>query len=92
MIRVKDASQPALQTIRYYLEDGVLKREVNGVVQMLARNLDSVNFGYFPPGSSDRVKRVDIRLTGKTKAIKNDAISGEKTRTYETSVQLRNIQ
>jgi hypothetical protein len=31
-------------------------------------------------------------LTGKTKAIKNDAISGEKTRTYETSVQLRNIQ
>lgn len=92
MIRVKDASQPALQTIRYYLEDGTLKREVNGTVQILARNLDSVNFGYSPAGSSDRVKRVDIRLTGKTKAIKDDALSAEKTRSFETSVQLRNIQ
>ena len=93
MVRVKDASQPELQTIRYYLEDGALKREINeNAVQILARNIDSVNFDYFPPGSSDRIKRVDIRLTGKTKANKNDALSGEKTRTFETSVQLRNIQ
>jgi prepilin-type N-terminal cleavage/methylation domain-containing protein len=91
MLRVKNSSQPALQTIRYFFEDGSLKRDINGTVQILARNLSSVTFDYFPTISTERVKRVDIRLTGKTKAVGNDAISAVKTRSVETSVKLRNI-
>lgn len=90
MVRVRDDSQPALQTIRYRLNNGVLERIVNGSTQLLARNLSSVVFGYnYTP--SGRVNLVNIKLTGKTKALKNDAISGEKTREVETSVRLRNI-
>lgn len=91
MLRVKDSSQPALQTIRYFLEDGALKREINDTVQILARNLTSVNFAYDPDSLDKRVKRVDIKLTGKTKAVGNDILSREKTRSVETSVKLRNI-
>jgi prepilin-type N-terminal cleavage/methylation domain-containing protein len=90
VLKVRDASQPALQTIRYRLVDGSLTREVNGTVQYLARNVDNVNFTYdkTPEG---RVRRVDIQLTGITKALKNDAISGAKTRQVNTSVSLRNV-
>jgi len=91
MLRVKDSSQPALQTIRYFLEDGALKREINNTVQILARNIASVNFDYDPDSLDERVKRVDIKLTGKTKAVGNDILSSEKTRAVETSVKLRNI-
>jgi hypothetical protein len=89
IVRVKDDSQPSLQTIRYRLNNGVLERIVNGSTQFLARNVDSVDFGYSPP--SGRINLVHVKLTGKTKALKNDAISGEKTREVETSVRLRNI-
>ena len=90
VVRVRDDGQPALQTIRYRLNNGALERIVNGSTQILARNLSAVNFAYnWTP--QNRVNRVDIKLTGKTKALKNDAISGEKTREVETSVRLRNI-
>jgi prepilin-type N-terminal cleavage/methylation domain-containing protein len=90
VLKVRDASQPALQTIRYRLVDGTLTREVNGNAQYLARNVDNINFTYdkTPEG---RVRRVDIQLTGITKALKNDAISGAKTRQVNTSVSLRNV-
>ena len=90
VLKVRDATQPALQTIRYRLVDGALTREVNGNVQYLARNVDSINFTYdkTPEG---RVRRVDIQLTGITKALKNDALSGAKTRQVNTSVSLRNV-
>jgi len=94
VIRVRDENQPALQTIRYHITDGALERVVNDSVQYLARNVDTnpanSNFSYeFSP--QGRVIRVDITLTGKTQALKNDAISGEKTREISTSVKLRNI-
>jgi len=90
VIRVRDDSQPSLQTIRYKLNsEGGLERIVNNSTQILARNLDSVLFSYSP--SSGRIKLVDVTLTGKTKALKDDAISGAKTREVKTSVRLRNI-
>lgn len=92
IVRVKDSSQLPLQTIRYYLKDGALIRNVNdGYEQMLARNLDAVEFKYFPlnpPGG--RYNYVTLKLIGKTRGLKNDAISGEKTREVEASVKLRN--
>ena len=90
VLKVRDASQPALQTIRYRLVDGALTREVNGNVQYLARNVDNINFTYdkTPEG---RIRRVDIQLTGITKALKDDAISGAKRRQVNTSVSLRNV-
>jgi hypothetical protein len=90
ILRVRDDSQPPIQMIRYRLVDGALTREVNGNVQYLARNMDSVYFDYVktPEG---RVHQVDILLAGKTKALKNDAISGAKTRQVNTSVSLRNV-
>jgi hypothetical protein len=90
LIKVRDTSQPALQTIRYRLVDGALTREVNGNVQYLARNVDNIFFTYdkTPEG---RVRRVDIELTGITKALKDDAISGAKSRQVNTSVSLRNV-
>lgn len=103
VLRVSDANQPALQTIRYRFNaaEGALERIINDddgdpandSRQVLARNLDAVNFAYFPNplAANDRVLRVDIELTGQTRALKNDAISGEKTRTIKTSVKLRNI-
>jgi prepilin-type N-terminal cleavage/methylation domain-containing protein len=90
VLKVRDASQPALQTIRYRLVDGALTREVNGNVQYLARNVDDIEFTYdkTPEG---RVRKVDIQLTGTTKALKDDAISGAKSRQVNTSVSLRNV-
>jgi hypothetical protein len=58
----------------------------------LARNVDAANSGFlYKKTSQGRVNRVDITLTGKTKALKNDAISSEKRRAIKTSVKLRNI-
>ncbi len=93
MVRVRDNTQPPVQTIRYRLNNGALERIVNGSVQILARNVDaadsSFSYGFTAEG---RVNRVDIKLTGKTRALKNnDAIAGEKSREIETSVNLRNI-
>ncbi len=90
MIRVRDDGQPPLQTIRYRLNNGALERIINGNTQYLARNLDAASFG-FEDNEHDRVNLVDIKLTGKTRALKDDAISGEKTREVATSVRLRNI-
>ena len=92
VIRVRDENQPPLQTIRYRFNstDGVLERIVNDSVQILARNVTAVNFTYSPTPEG-RVNHVGISLTGKTKALKNDAISSEKTRAIETAVKLRNI-
>jgi len=92
IVRVKDSSQPPLQTIRYYLKDGALIRNVNdGYEQMLARNLDAVEFKYFPPSPpGGRYNYVTLKLIGKTRGLKNDAFSGEKTREVEASVKLRN--
>jgi prepilin-type N-terminal cleavage/methylation domain-containing protein len=91
IIRIKDQNQPVLQTIRYRLLNGTLRREVNDAVQVLARNVDTSDtslggtsfFDYnFTP--EDRVNRVDIKLTGLTAA-------GGKSRAIETTVKLRNI-
>ena len=80
----------SIQTIRYRLNNGTLERIINGNTQFLARNMESVFFTYdFTP--EGRVSRVDIVLTGITKAIKNDAISGAKSRQVNTSVSLRNV-
>jgi prepilin-type N-terminal cleavage/methylation domain-containing protein len=90
LVRVRDDSQPSLQTIRYRLNNGALERIINGSTQILARNVSAVTFNHnWTP--QNRVNRVDIKLTGETKALKNDAISGVKTREVETSVRLRNI-
>ena len=90
VVRVKDATQPPLQTIRYRLDSGALLREVNNVPQVLARNVDNVDFQYnFTPHG--RINRIEIALTGKTRALKNDSISGEKSREIKTTVKLRNI-
>lgn len=94
VLRVRDASQPPLQTIRYRLTNGVLERIVNGSVQILARNLDTdptASFFVYHDTSEDRVISVDIQLTGETKALKDDAISGAKSREVKTTVMLRNI-
>lgn len=90
VLKVRDDAQPPVQTIRYRLNSGALERIVNGDSQFLARNMDSVLFAYdkTPEG---RVRRVDIMLTGATQALKDDAISGEKSRQVSTSVSLRNI-
>ncbi|TNG02928.1 MAG: prepilin-type N-terminal cleavage/methylation domain-containing protein [Gammaproteobacteria bacterium] len=90
VVRIKDENQPPLQTIRYRHVDGSLVRVVNDASQVLARNVDTVDFQYFPAGG-DRINHIEIILTGKTKALKNDAISGAKTRQINTSVKLRNI-
>jgi hypothetical protein len=90
VVRVKDDGQPPLQTIRYRLNNGALERIINGSTQILARNLSAVAFDYNYT-STGRVNRVDVQLTGATKALKNDTISGEKTREVKTSVRLRNI-
>ncbi len=82
VVGVLDSSQPALQTIRYRLNNGALERIVNNRTQILARNVEAVFFSYDP--ADDPINRVFIRLTGKTEA-------GEKTRTVETSVKLRNV-
>jgi prepilin-type N-terminal cleavage/methylation domain-containing protein len=87
VLKVKDSGEPPMQTIRYRLVDGHLTREVNGNVQFLARNMDSVQFLY-DWTSEGRVRRVDILLTGAT----DDALKdGPKSRQVDTSVTLRNV-
>ena len=100
MIRIKNANTEPLQTIQYSLEDGTLKRIVNGSVQILARNVDTdtpplltdypSRFSYGVTDQGD-INSVHIKLTGKTKALKDDTISGEKIREVVTSVKLRNV-
>mgnify|MGYP006946288239 CR=1 FL=1 len=97
MVRVKDSSQPPMQTIRYRLVDSdgdgtneTLERMVNGSSQFLASNVDSVEFAYmYSPNGS--VKRVDIVLIGKTEEIKDGVLAGAKSRELRTSVTLRNV-
>ncbi len=98
VVRVKDAAQPPIQTIRYRLVDtdgngtnNTLTRTVNGAdTQFLARGITAVNFLYdIPP--DNRVRKVDVTLTGKTTKLADNAIADEKTRELRTSVTLRNI-
>jgi prepilin-type N-terminal cleavage/methylation domain-containing protein len=89
LVGIRDGA-PVTQTIRYRLNNGALERIVNGNRQFLARNMDSVAFAY-DYTSQGRVRRVDIVLTGVTQALKDDAISGAKSRQVATSVSLRNV-
>ena len=82
----RDQNQPPLQTIRYQLNNDSLERIVNGNVQVLARNVDmntANSFFDYDLNSEGRVAIVDIKLTGKTRALKDDAVSGEKTRSVD---------
>ena len=92
MLVVRDQNQPPLQTIQYRLNNDSLERIVNGNLQTLARSIDMArsSFDYWP-GTGDPIKRIDIILAGKTIAIKDDAVSGEKIRSVETSVKMRNV-
>jgi len=92
IVRVPDSTDPPLQTIRYKLDNDSLERYVNGSLQVLARNIDTTSsrFDYRKTGNGE-VNWVEINLIGKTKALKDDVISGEKTREISTSVKLRNI-
>jgi len=94
MLVVRDQNEPPLQTIQYTLNNESLERRVNSNFQVLARNVDmntANSFFDYDLNSEGRVEIVDIKLTGKTRAIKDDAISGEKTRSVSTSVKLRNV-
>lgn len=94
LLAVRDQNQPPLQTIQYILNNESLERWVNGNFQVLARNVDmntANSFFDYDLTSEGRVAIVDIKLTGKTRALKDDAISGEKTRSVSTSVKLRNV-
>ena len=92
MLVVRDQNQPPLQTIRYQLNNDSLERIVNGNLQALARNIDMASslFEYWPT-TGEPYKRIDITLAGRTVALKDDAISGEKIRSVETSVKMRNV-
>jgi len=95
MLAVRDQNQPPLQTIQYTLNNESLERRVNGNLQILARNVDMNTANSFFDcdhlNSEGRVEIVDIKLTGKTRALKDDAVSGEKSRSVSTSVKLRNV-
>ncbi len=95
VVRVRNATQPTIQKIRYRLVDtdgdgtnDTLARTINGDTQLMARNLSDVSFSY-ELTSEGRVRKVDVILTGKTEALVNNAIAGEKTRELKTSVTLR---
>jgi type II secretory pathway pseudopilin PulG len=94
MLVVRDQNQPPLQTIQYQLNNDSLERIVNGNLQAIARNVDTdpansrFDYGLNADG---RLVRIDIQLAGKTNAIKDDAISGEKIRSVATSVKMRNV-
>ncbi len=90
VLRVRDASQPPMQTIRYQVADGALHRIVNGATQVLARNIDTVQFAY-ETSPRDAIKRVDVTLTRQTEARGNDALASAKERMLRTSVTLRNV-
>jgi len=94
VLAVQDQNQPPLQTIQYTLNNESLERRVNSNFQVLARNVDmntANSFFDYELNSEGRVEIVDIKLTGKTRALKDDAVSGEKTRSVSTSVKLRNV-
>lgn len=85
------AGQRPMQTIRYRVNNGALERIVNGVTQILARNVDSVLFGYLD-SVTGAVKRVDVTLTGQTVDLSGGGIeSTAKDRQLRTSVALRNV-
>jgi Tfp pilus assembly protein PilW len=98
VVRVKEDTAPTIQTIRYRLIDSdgdgandTLTRTVNGAdTQFLARGLSAVNFVY-DRDSDNRVRKVEVTLTGKTTKISDNAIADEKTREIKTSVTLRNV-
>lgn len=95
LVKVSDQNAPPMQTIRYQLNNDSLERVINGTqTQVLARNIDtdpaSSSF-LFETTDDGRVNKVNITLTGKTRALKNDAISGEKTRSVQTTIKLRNV-
>lgn len=91
LVRVRDDSQPPLQTIRYRFNSGALERIVNGETQFLARNLTAVSFAY-ERNIQNFVRSVTVSLTGETRALKeNDAIAGAKTRELQSTVTLRNV-
>jgi len=97
VIRIKDDTQPAMQTIRYRENDSdgdgntdSLVRIVNGDTQILARNVSDVNFLY-EDSASGRIHKVDVVVTGQTEAVGTDAVSSAKTRVLQTSVTLRNV-
>jgi hypothetical protein len=84
IVRVADDASPAVQTIRYRFNNGALERIVNGNPQVLALDLDGVNFSYeWTTSEPQRVRRVDILLRGRTQELKERDVS--------TSVTLRNV-
>jgi len=90
VLKVKDNTQPPMQTIRYRVNNGALERIINGTTQILARNVDSVSFSY--EKSMGSVKRVDVTLVGKSINLPgDDAITSAKERSLQTSVTLRNV-
>lgn len=94
IVKLANATAPAMQTIRYRLNSGALERIVNGTTQILARDIAGVSFSYEWTSASSpprKVRRVDILLRGQTLALQNDAISGAKERDVRTSVTLRNV-
>lgn len=90
VVRVKDSGTPSVQTIRYRVNNGALERIVNGETQYLARNITSIGFIY-ALNAQGKVRKVEVTLTGKTRAMGTEATAIEKTRTLQTSVTLRNV-
>lgn len=91
IVKIRDDTQPPMQTIRYRVNNGALERIVNGSVQILARNVQSANFDYVN-SASGAVKRVDVTLTGEPVGLTGGgAESTAKNRSLRTSVALRNV-
>ena len=90
-LKIRDNTQPPMQTIRYRVNNGALERIVNGSTQHLARNVASVLFEY-QNSATGAVKRVDITLTGQPVGLAGGgAESSTKNRSLYTSVALRNV-
>jgi prepilin-type N-terminal cleavage/methylation domain-containing protein len=90
VVRVRDAAQPTVQTIRYRVNNGALERIVNGNVQILARNVDSANFDY-DYSTYGNLHLVKIALEGGTKGFaSNDPLTSAKRRGVKTAVSVRN--
>ncbi len=92
ILKIKDDTQPPMQTIRYRVNNGTLERIINGTTtQLLARNVASVLFDY-EDSATGAVKRVDITLTGQPVGLAGGgAESSTKNRSLHTSVALRNV-
>lgn len=97
LVKLGSATDPDEQTITYrhnaaeralrrILNEGVAGKEQS---QILATGISAVNFTY-EFGDYGYYRQVNIMLEGKTQALKDDALSGEKTRRLNTSVTLRN--